>query len=65
MSLPDHLHRRLQVDRDQGVKSEKPSGTDVDYHVKSKADKLDGPAPLKIHFTDESSATKRGSPNWI
>jgi PKD repeat protein len=36
----------------------KPSGTSVDYHVNSKADKLEGYIPLKIHFWDESKATQ-------
>lgn len=41
-----------------GGESTKPSGTDVDYHVKSKADTLEGYAPLTIKFSDESWATK-------
>jgi hypothetical protein len=38
--------------------SSQPSGSSVDYHVKSKAGALEGYIPLKIHFWDESYATQ-------
>lgn len=40
-----------------GESSTKLSGTEEDYHVKTKSDALEGYSPLTIHFWDESYAT--------